>query len=329
MSHPRFSLRNAATLGSLSLLSLVVPWSLVHAGRAIEERHPADSDGTVEISAVAGSVEVSGWDRPEIEVTGTANDSVERIEITGNGSRNSVRVIQRSGSSWHMSSDDTHLVVHLPAHSTVSATLVSANLKIHGVSGDATLRTVSGDVSGEVGGDLHANTVSGNVTLSAPAAHTIEVKTISGDIHLDGGAGDIEISTVSGDAKIALATVTHGRFKSISGDLATSLSLSPDAQLDGQSVSGTLHFDFPQLPAAEFDVQSLSGSIDSCFGPKPVEPRYGPGSRLVFKNGESHAHVRLETKNGDIQLCDKAAPSHASVRSPDPNLRHVDFRYVL
>ena len=330
MSTHRFSRRNRAVFGALSLVSLVAPWSLVHAGRSVDEHHPADADGTVEISDVAGKIEIVGWDRPEIAVTGTADDRVEKIEITGTGNRNAVRVIQRSGTSWHGGGEETRLVIHLPAKSTVSTTLVSADLRLHGVSGDATLHSVSGDVSGEVGGDLHANTVSGNVNLTARDAHTIEVKTISGDIRLDGGAGDVEISTVSGGAKITLATVTRGRFKSISGDVSTSLTLSPDSQLEGQSVSGSLHFDFPQLPDAQFDVQTMSGDIENCFGPKPVESHDGPGSRLLFKNGDGHARVRIDTKTGDVKLCNKgAAAGHASAESNKTPYQHVDYRYVL
>jgi len=97
--------------------------------------------------------------------------------------------------------------------------------------------------------------------------------------------------------------LSHGRFKSISGNVAAALSLAPDADLDGESVSGNLRFDFPTAPAAQFDLQSFSGTIDNCFGPKPERAHYGPGSRLEFKSGDGGAHVRIETKSGDVHLC--------------------------
>jgi hypothetical protein len=40
-----------------------------------------------------------------------------------------------------------------------------------------------------------------------------------------------------------------------------------------------------------------------------MESRYGPGSRLEFKNGEGHAHVRVNTKSGDVRLCVKGMSS--------------------
>ena len=41
------------------------------ATRAVNERRPADPRGTVEIVNTAGRVSVAGWERPEVEVTGT------------------------------------------------------------------------------------------------------------------------------------------------------------------------------------------------------------------------------------------------------------------
>jgi hypothetical protein len=57
-------------------------------------------------------------------------------------------------------------------------------------------------------------------------------------------------------------------------------------------------------------VQSFSGTIDNCFGPKPTEAQYGPGSKLIFKSGDGHGNVRIATKSGDIKLC--AASAHGA-----------------
>jgi hypothetical protein len=116
---------------------------------------------------------------------------------------------------------------------------------------------------------------------------------------------------VSGNAKVQLGAVSHGRFKTISGNVSAALSLAPDAELEGESVSGNLRFDFPAAPGAQFDVQSFSGDIDSCFGPKPESDRHRPGSRLEFKSGDGSGHVHIETKSGDVHLCTALAASAA------------------
>jgi DUF4097 and DUF4098 domain-containing protein YvlB len=285
--------------------ALIIPWSLVRAGRGIEERRAADPQGEVEIITVTGKVEIDGWDRNEVEVTGTAGDDVERVDVSSTGNRTSIHVVGHSVHGWG-SDAGPQLVVHVPAKSAVTASLVSADVKVNGVLGALSLRTVSGNVSGAVGGDLRANTVSGDVKLTATAAKLIEVRTISGDIRLTGGGGQVDVTTVSGTAILEFAEVTRARFKSISGDISTSLALAPDGQIEGESVSGGLRFQFASAPTAEFDVQAFSGDIKNCFGPKPVESQYGSGSRLQFKNGEGgHGSVRVNTKSGDVQLCVK------------------------
>jgi len=304
------------SLGALcALAALGIPWSLVHAGKTIQEHRAADPQGEVEIVNVSGTVEVSGWDKSEVDVSGTAGEGVERVDVTGADKRTSIHVVSRSNRSWG-TDNEAHLIVHVPAKSLMQVTLVSADFKAIGLLGNLKVQTVSGNVSGEVGGDVCATTVSGDVRLTAKAAKGIEVKTISGDIQMTGGGGEVDITTVSGSATVDFADVTRGRFKSVSGDLSATLGLASDGQIESQSVSGDVGFKFAAAPGAEFDIQSFSGDIKNCFGPKPVESHYGPGSRLQFMNGEGHGHVRVNTKSGDVRLCVKGmSGTHVSALS--------------
>jgi DUF4097 and DUF4098 domain-containing protein YvlB len=290
---------------ALASCSALAPWSLAHADRSIDERHAANPTGLVEIVNVAGSVELRGWDHAEVQVTGTVDDAVDRVDLTSDGDRTSVHVVMRSGMSWH--GGQARLIVNVPAASAVSVSLVSADLKIAGIRGDAKLSTVSGDVEGDVHGDLRVDAVSGSLHVTAREAQHIEVKSISGDVDLTGGGGEVEVTTVSGTAKAALATLSRARFKTVSGDVTADLALSPGAQLDGESVGGDITFNFAAAPDADIDVQSFSGEIHNCFGPKPVKAEYGPGSRLAFTNGSGHARVHVDTKSGDVRLCTQGA----------------------
>jgi DUF4097 and DUF4098 domain-containing protein YvlB len=164
---------------------------------------------------------------------------------------------------------------------------------------------VSGNITGEGGGDLHANAVSGDIHFTATGAKVIEVKAISGNIVLTAGNVDIEATTVSGDARLILGNVSRARLKTVSGDLSASLAAAADAQIEGESVSGDIKLDFAGAPAADFDIQTLSGDIDNCFGPKPTESRHGAGARLTFKTGDSSARVRISSRSGDVGLCAK------------------------
>jgi hypothetical protein len=287
------------------LLALcIAPWAAGHADRAIDEHRSVDPQGSIELVDVAGAVDLSAWDRPELQVSGMLGDQVERVDIATADGHTSIHVVNRKSTAWHNGAD-THLVVHVPARSELSVSLVSADLKIKGVSGAAKLQTVSGDVEGEVGGDVRVNTVSGNVRMNTPSAKTVEVKTISGDIELGGGAAETVVTSVSGDEKLDLGSVARGRIRSVSGDLSVRLSLAAEGELEVESISGGVAVNFHGIPGAQFDVQSFSGEIDNCFGPKPVESRYGPGSRLEFKNEDGRGRVRIASKSGSVHLCAK------------------------
>jgi DUF4097 and DUF4098 domain-containing protein YvlB len=311
--------RYRSLLISCAIGALTIPWSAVHAGKRVHEEQTVDPHGSIDIVTVSGDIELIGWDRPEIEVNGNTADDVERVEVTSKDSMASIHIVTQQ--HWHMGmGESTHLIIHVPSQSAISASLVSSDLHMHGLQGEVRIQTVSGDVSGEVGGDLHFNGVSGDVKLRAPAAKVIEVKTISGDIQLTGGSGEAgplgeaNITTVSGEAKVELPTLGHGHFKSVSGDMSVRLGMSQNAQIEGESVSGTLHFDFAKLPDATIDLQSISGDIDNCFGPKPTESKWGAGSRLSFKSLDGNGHVRIQTKSGDIAFC--AKDKHGAMNYP-------------
>jgi DUF4097 and DUF4098 domain-containing protein YvlB len=287
-----------------ALALLAFPWSVAHA-TSVDEHRAANPQGAVEIDNVAGSIDLQGWDKSEVEVTGTIGKDVERVDVTGDSNRTSIRVVLPRGMHFGMRDGEAHLVIHVPTNSSVSASLVSSDLKVSAVRGALELRTVSGNISGDGGGDLRANDVSGDIHFTAMAAKRVEVKTISGSIVLNGGNTDIEASSVSGDAHLTLGTVSRARFKTVSGSISVKLAAAADAQIDGESISGDIKLDFAGEPAADFDVQTLSGDIDNCFGPKPVEPRHGPGKRLTFKTGDTSARVHLTSNSGEVRLCAK------------------------
>jgi hypothetical protein len=291
---------SGAMAGVLALM--MSPWALA---ASVDEHRPANPQGAIEIENVAGLIDVQGWDKSEVAVNGTIGKDVERVDVTSDGNRTSVHVVLPNGRHWGSNDGEAHLVIRVPTNSSVSASLVSSDLKISAVRGALELRSVSGNISGEGGGDVRVNAVSGDVRLTANAAKRIEAKTISGDIVLTGGNSDIEATTVSGDAHLTLGTVSRARFKTVSGSIDARLAPSPDVQLEGESISGDIKLRFPSQPAAEYDVQTLSGDIENCFGPKPEEHRHGPGKRLTFKLGDSSGRIRLTSNSGSVDFCAK------------------------
>jgi DUF4097 and DUF4098 domain-containing protein YvlB len=264
----------------------------------------ADPAGTVEIVDVEGTIEVSGWDQSMVDVSGTIGDRVERVDVASSANRTTVRVVLPSGSSW-IGNSEAHLKIRVPQKSALEVSLVSADLRVSGVNGNQHLQTVSGDIQGDVGGgDLQVDTVSGDVRLTARNGHSAQIKTVSGDVDVSGTGGEFTLHTVSGDATATLGDLARASLETVSGDVRVSAAaLAATGQLDAASVSGDLQVHFSAAPDADIDVQSFSGDIRNCFGPKPVEQEYGPGSRLSFRNGKGGGRVHIDTKSGDVELC--------------------------
>jgi hypothetical protein len=84
-------LKNPIRLCAIALL--VSPWSLASAATSVDEHRAANPQGAVEIDNVAGSIDVQGWDKSEVAVTGSAGVDVERVDVTGDGISTSLRVV--------------------------------------------------------------------------------------------------------------------------------------------------------------------------------------------------------------------------------------------
>jgi len=309
MTTPILSPRLLA-VAAAALATLAWPGAAGAATRSIEEHRPADVAGQLDIQNVAGRVEVVGWDKAEVAVTGTVGSDVERVDVTSAGTRTTVHVVIRESHGLNVgshSSGSAELVVHAPARSSLTTALVSADLRVTGIDGEQRLHTVSGDVTTNAQHDVHVRTVSGDVHLTAgPESRVVELSTVSGDLTVTGGGGELTVETVSGDGRISVGTLSRAHIKTVSGDFSLTADLAADGRLEAESVSGDFNIMFTgPTPPAAFDLQAFSGDLSTCFGRKAAHEGYGPGSRLNFQEGAGTARVRVDTKSGDVTICSK------------------------
>jgi hypothetical protein len=81
-----------ASLPLLILLPFALAWQPAANARDIHEVADAHPRGEVEISNIAGRIEVLGWDEERVEVTGTLGRGVERLEFRTQGRHTLIRV---------------------------------------------------------------------------------------------------------------------------------------------------------------------------------------------------------------------------------------------
>jgi DUF4097 and DUF4098 domain-containing protein YvlB len=287
------------------LLILVFASVAAHAGeRTFERQVAAEPRGTVEITDVSGRIDVSGWDRPEVDVRADLDSGVERVDVTSESGRTVVKVVLPSH-SFH--SGDARLRVHIPKGSNLEISAVSADVTSENVEGAQRLRTVSGEIKAAIASDVEVKTVSGNVTLRGRGRPgQLHISTVSGDLRLERGAGDLEVTTISGDLSLRLDSAHSVRVRTTSGDLGFEGKLTRGASLDAESVSGGVRVHAGAEAGYEYEAVTFSGDIKDCFNAEAQRTsKYGPGSRLVGKRGEGGGRVRLKTMSGDVDLCDR------------------------
>ena len=279
------------------------------AGTPIDQTRPLAADGRVSIENLKGEVRVRTWDRPEVRITGTLGEGVEKLEVDGSASslRIDVRYPQQNGGWFGWGGDDTGptvLEVTLPRGASLDVDTVSADVDVEGMAGRRLeLESVSGqvDVRGAKPGVARVSSVSGSLDLALDS-QDVGVETVSGDILLQGAVGGrVSVETVSGDATVVAGALDRLSHASVSGDARLEAGLRPGASLRAESVSGTLDITLPAATSARLAVETFSGGISSPVGEVQTE-QYGPGKSLSARLGAGDGDIRLESFSGNVRI---------------------------
>jgi DUF4097 and DUF4098 domain-containing protein YvlB len=272
---------------------------------SIDRKVNADPRGDVLISNVSGTVEVRGWDRSEIQVTGQLDEDVERVDVESSGGRTTIKVILPRGGN---NEGDARLDIQVPRGSSLEVSAVSADVSSRGVLGTQRLKTVSGEITAEVSGeDSEVRSVSGDITVHGNGKPTsLRVSSVSGSLDLTNGAGKLDVVTVSGDARVHMGDASEITARTTSGELELHAKLLKDARVSVEGVSGDLTLDLGSAAGLALEIESFSGDISGCLaGGVERVSKYGPGVRLDSRTGEGSARVRAKTLSGDIEICDR------------------------
>lgn len=185
----------------------------------------------------------------------------------------------------------TTLTLTVPRTCTVQAGVVSASAVVAGMEGITGVKSVSGEIVLDgVSGEMQAETVSGSVESR-------------------GLAGDLSFGSVSGDLTVAGGRPRRLRANTVSGRITADLELEPTGHVTLHSMSGEIVVRLPRSVDADVSVHSTSGRIDSAF---PELHATGlPGARtLSGRLGGGMASLTATTVSGGVTLLSgQTAPS--------------------
>jgi hypothetical protein len=175
------------------------------------------------------------------------------------------------------------LTLTVPKRCTINAGVVSASAVVAGFEKTTQVRSVSGDIVLDgVSGDVSATTVSGDV----------ECRTMD---------GDLAFKSVSGELTVADGTPRRLRANTVSGRITADLELRPTGYVTFHSMSGDILVRLPENVEADVSMRSTSGRLVSTF--ENLSDASGPGAKSMSgRLGGGMASVSATTVSGEVTL---------------------------
>ncbi len=297
-------MRVRTVLLAAATLAIVAPPA--SAEQNLNKRVTVAPDVTVTVSNVQGSVDVTAWDRNEVELEAQLESDKDQLEFEATDRQVRIEVDRPDSKYRHSDVEDAILTLRVPKGARLVVDTVSADITVNGVRGDQSLDSVSGTIETQAyDAPVSLQSVSGDVTATGNGGKAIvSTENVSGTTTVSGIRGGFEGEAVSGDITATVAAAERLRVGSVSGNVEVHTDLTSAARVEMESISGVITLILKPPVNADFEIESFSGDIENCFGPEPRDKnRYTPGSELNFTQGNGSARVEINTLSGEISVC--------------------------
>ncbi|MUL65671.1 hypothetical protein BOO86_14425 [Mycobacterium sp. CBMA 234] len=254
---------------------------------------PTPDPIAVSIELGAGAVRVCATDRDDTEVQVSPRDPMRPADVRAaeqahvDFSHGALTVVV-GRKLLSLGRGAVNVDIALPAQSTFSVAVASADLQIAGTAADCRFNAASGSaVFDSVEGNLKAATASGDITVHRLLGNAT-VSTASGDVSIDGMDGTLKFQAASGAATVGIlrGTVTS---RTASGSLTVTGAESGAVSV--ATASGRVEVGIAQGTAANLDLDSRSGIVHS-----DLAPAAGP------EHDDRRLTVHARTASGDIAI---------------------------
>ena len=235
MHQRKYTRLAGAISGAVLALLMAVP-SQAEVTQEFHKTVPLTATGTLSLENINGDVEITGWDKNEVQIDAQKKASdqqkLDDMKINVDASSSSVEI--KTEYPHHMVNNNpgsVHYTLHVPAGARID--------KINLVNGAMTVQKLTGEIN--------ANLVNGKVRASELT-------------------GEADLATVNGSIEADYAALTNVReikLKSVNGSINLTLPQSPNAQVDASVVNGSISTDFPLTVKGRWVGKSMSGTLGS------------------------------------------------------------------
>jgi DUF4097 and DUF4098 domain-containing protein YvlB len=229
--------------------------------------YPLKAGGKVSLESFNGSIEISGWDQDNVDISGTkyastpeARDAI-KIQITPAADTVSIRAVRPA----ERRNCGARFVLKVPRRVELER-VVSSNgqVRINDVNGPARLKTSNGAVRVfSLGGNLDGSTSNGSIEVENVKGDCI-LKTSNGRVKAHSLQGTLDASTSNGGVDAALERVRNGvRVSTSNGGITLRLPGSVNARLMARTSNASVSTDFDLSGRGLTDKHHLEGTIGS------------------------------------------------------------------
>ncbi len=274
------------------------------AERPVDQTYPANANAAVSVENISGSITVKGWNRDEVQVTGTLGDDVEELSVDASGDRIHIEVDLPEGRNRRLNDASADLTIHMPSGGSLSVETVSASIEASELDGALELESVSGNITVSAdAASIQISAVSGDATVTG-ASPSVEVELVSGKASIEGAEEELSVQSVSGVVEVTASNLRRGELSTVSGRLVFTGDLAANGQLEVENHSGMIELNLPGSIGADIEVETFSGDILNDLSSDEPErtDRYTPGKELHFSLNGGGAQIEVSSFSGTVKL---------------------------
>ena len=253
---------------TLSILAGVTLLATASVAKQVDETRATGPNPDVTVEIMQGSIQVTGWDRQEVRITGTVGDNLQGLEISADRDDVEIEVDYPDRTIVNPMAAEAHLEISVPAGASIEIEMFNGGITVTDVHGSVELATVSGnivvngraeEVDAEVGERRHHHLRGRGRRRGRIGERSVIV---------DGASGDISISTMNGRIKVTAVEADSVDLESMSGSIEFRGGLAGDGDLSASGYSSDIVLVLPSATSASFEIETHTGDIENDFGPR-------------------------------------------------------------
>ncbi len=269
--------------------------------------YPLQAGGKLTLENFNGGIEITGWDRNMVDISGVKYASTEqmrdaiKIDISHSDNAISIRTVRPFERHGNMGA---RYVLKVPRKVELDRiTDSNGGVRVTDVDGPARLRTSNGTIRViKLAGNLDARTSNGTIEAENVSGGAI-LNTTNGRVRADSVQGPFEASTSNGGIHIHLANAaanTPMKLSTSNGPIELTLDTPAQNDIHASTTNGSITLHLPASARARVHAITTNSSISSDFD---VQMQGAAGKHhLEGTIGAGGPMLDLSTSNGAIRL---------------------------